>query len=70
MYSRSPDWIQRVRQIPSLQVLLQTRSALAGAANKVAAVKAAAAVPMSAIMRMARDLLFSLSIADNVLQTT
>jgi hypothetical protein len=58
MYRRSPWSKQRVRQKPSSQVWRQTRSALAGAANNVAAVNAAAAVPMSVIMRMALPPLF------------
>jgi hypothetical protein len=41
-----------VRQEPSLQTFLQMRSALAGAASNIVAVKTAAAVPMSVIERM------------------
>jgi len=43
---------QRVRQKPSSQTWRQMRSALAGTASNVAAVKTAAAVPMNVIERM------------------
>src|SRR5215472_9355636 len=51
MWRRSFLWTHVVRQDPSVQTFLQTRSALAGTASNVVAVKTAAAVPISVIER-------------------